>query len=60
LLESVKELPPLQVLEIKGEGLCHDRTVSRRPRLMRCKTCGSLLAMAIAYLTLMLTDTPPS
>jgi hypothetical protein len=32
LLETVKELPPLQVLEIKGEGLCHDRTVSRRPR----------------------------
>jgi hypothetical protein len=30
LLESVKELPPLQVLEIKGQGLCHDRTVSRR------------------------------
>ncbi|CAN1599320.1 protein of unknown function [Pseudomonas mediterranea] len=28
LLESVKELPPLQVPEIKGEGLCHDRTVS--------------------------------
>jgi len=31
LLETVKELPPLQVLEKKGEGLCHDRTVSRRP-----------------------------
>jgi hypothetical protein len=30
LLETVKELPPLQVLEIKGDGLCHDRTVSRR------------------------------
>jgi hypothetical protein len=27
LLETVKELPPLQVLEKKGEGLCHDRTV---------------------------------
>ncbi|EJM87693.1 hypothetical protein PMI32_00314 [Pseudomonas sp. GM60] len=25
LLESVKELPPLQVLEKKGDGLCHDR-----------------------------------
>ena len=24
LLETVKELPPLQVLEIKGDGLCHD------------------------------------
>jgi hypothetical protein len=23
-------LPPLQVLEIKGDGLCHDQTVSRR------------------------------
>ncbi|WP_206663178.1 hypothetical protein, partial [Pseudomonas sp. Sample_24] len=31
LLETVKELPPLQVLEKKGDGLCHDRTVSRRP-----------------------------
>jgi hypothetical protein len=30
LLETVKELPPLQVLKIKGDGLCHDRTVSRR------------------------------
>src|SRR5690349_7613551 len=30
LLETVKELPPLQVLEIKGGGLCHGRTVSRR------------------------------
>jgi hypothetical protein len=30
LLEAVKELPPLQVLEIKGGGLCHGRTVSRR------------------------------
>jgi hypothetical protein len=30
LLETVKELPPLQVLEIKGDGLCHERTVSRR------------------------------
>jgi hypothetical protein len=30
LLETVKELPPLQVLEINGDGLCHDQTVSRR------------------------------
>jgi hypothetical protein len=30
LLETVKELPPLQVLGIEGDGLCHDRTVSRR------------------------------
>jgi hypothetical protein len=30
LLETVKESPPLQVLKIKGDGLCHDRTVSRR------------------------------
>jgi hypothetical protein len=28
LLEAVKELPPLQVLETKGDGLCHDRAVS--------------------------------
>jgi len=27
LLETVKELPPLQVLEIKGDGLCHGRMV---------------------------------
>ncbi|WP_434609810.1 hypothetical protein J3P80_19690 [Pseudomonas sp. D2-30] len=46
MLESVKELPPLQVPEIKGEGLCHDRTVSRRPRLMYTKTCGSELVGA--------------
>jgi hypothetical protein len=24
LLETVKELPPLQVLEKNGDGLCHD------------------------------------
>ena len=30
LLETVKELPLLQVLKIKGDGLCHDRAVSRR------------------------------
>lgn len=30
LLETVKELPPLQVLEKKGEGLCHDRPVKAR------------------------------
>jgi hypothetical protein len=30
LLETVKESPPLQVLKIKGDGLCHDQTVSRR------------------------------
>jgi hypothetical protein len=30
LLETVKESPPLQVSEIKGVGLCHGRTVSRR------------------------------
>lgn len=28
LLEAVKELPPLEMLEIKGHGLCHDRTDS--------------------------------
>lgn len=28
LLELVKELPPLQVLEKNGDGLCHDRAVS--------------------------------
>jgi hypothetical protein len=28
LLETVKELPPLQVLEKNGVGLCHDQTVS--------------------------------
>jgi hypothetical protein len=28
LLEAVKELPPLQVLETEGDGLCHDRAVS--------------------------------
>ncbi|WP_157720144.1 hypothetical protein [Pseudomonas prosekii] len=28
LLETVKELPPLQVLEKNGDGLCHDRAVS--------------------------------
>jgi ribosomal protein L37AE/L43A len=41
LLETVKELPPLQVLEKKGVGLCHDQTVSRRLRsISQCKTCG--------------------
>jgi hypothetical protein len=30
LLETVKELPPLQVLDKKGVGLCHGRMVSRR------------------------------
>jgi hypothetical protein len=28
LLETVKESPPLQVLEKNGDGLCHDQTVS--------------------------------
>jgi hypothetical protein len=42
LLETVKELPPLQVLKIKGEGLCHDRTVSRRLWFIRYRqTCRS-------------------
>ena len=31
LLEAVKELPPLQVLEMKGDGLCHDRATRGRP-----------------------------
>ncbi len=39
LLETAKESPPLQVLEKNGDGLCHDRTVSRRLRsIWPCKT----------------------
>jgi hypothetical protein len=42
LLETVKELPPLQVLEKNGVGLCHDQTVSRRPASFgNAKPCGS-------------------
>jgi hypothetical protein len=48
LLETAKESPPLQVLEKKGVGLCHDQTVSRRLALSgNAKPVGaSLLAIA--------------
>jgi hypothetical protein len=44
LLETVKELPPLQVLEKKGEGLCHDRSVKTQNPVG-----ASLLAKVVNY-----------
>lgn len=40
LLETVKELPPLQVLEKKGDGLCHGRPVKAQNLWERA--CGVL------------------
>jgi hypothetical protein len=57
LLETVKELPPLQVLEIKGDGLCHDRTVSRRSwsGLSFClgyqRSCATLVQRSVGSLS---------
>jgi len=37
LLEAVKELPPLEMLEMKGHGLCHDRTDSASAAAGLCR-----------------------
>jgi hypothetical protein len=47
LLETVKELPPLQVLKIKGDGLCHDRSVKTQNPVG-----ASLLPQGLRFATL--------
>jgi hypothetical protein len=47
LLEAVKELPPLQVLETKDDGLCHDRAGSASAaadlcRIASCDYCAAV------------------
>jgi len=37
LLEAVKELPPLEMLEMKGHGLCHDRADSASAAAGLCR-----------------------